>query len=897
MAVTFARRWSPMFGRHAELAALRRLRANGERLVSLVGPPGIGKTRLALELAREAPASQWCELGGCSSAMDVAQGVARTLELHLPASDDPAEHLETVGAALAAREPMLLVLDECEGATHAVATAVTLWREQGTSASFLLTSREALNVPGEAVVPVGPLSLTTSALDRGEALELFVDRARRAAPGFDVGPVDAEHIAAIVTALDGIPLAIELAAARVAVLGCAAIRARLARPLELLARAGPTTGVRDRHRTLRDAIDGSWSLLSGAEQRTLAQCAVIPGTFGIEAAEAIVDAGHDAPPVLDLIHGLQSKSLLAVMEADAGDQRCVRYRLLTSIQSFAREKLACSPEDEHAAFARYAEHVLAVATDAVADLLVVHARGVSRGDATGADWALRAAVALEQHFLARGPLRVYLALLDAALSTPFARVSAVYARALCARGHARHWAGVGGAEADLLAALEVARSCRDRALEARALLDGAEAITAVDASVARERFMAARALFQELGDVEGESKSLGGLGAIAFGAGALEEAHRWWEEGLARAGGTVAAEPALRQQGIHLGNLAALHHTRGNVADARHDYERALAIARQLEDRRVMSVHLCNLGLLLQEEGAISAARAHLQEARALAVQIGNIPNVGALTGLLATLDYEQRDLMAARDRYLEALRILRPGSPRGRWFSLFTAGLAGVEATLGRPSRGRELLDGLAADLAAAADPMLARACAIHAAVVDHAEARCALGEADPADDAGCAVAGERALELLTRARASLGNALDDSAGSDDVRTALRIARHTLDDERGPPLMVGTRGRWYRLPCGRRVELARREGMARLLMALADARLAKPGAPVTIPELLEAGWPGEKMLASAGASRVYVALGALRKSGLSKLLSRTSLGYLLSPTVTLLTPLARRTF
>ncbi len=887
-----------MFGRHAELATLRRLRANGERLLSLVGPPGIGKTRLALELAREAAAAEWCDLGGCSSAMDLAQRVARTLDLHLPASDNPVEHLETVGSALAAREPMLLVLDECEGAIHAVAAAVTLWRELSTGAAFLLTSREALHVPGEHIVPVGPLSLGTSSSDRGEAIELFVDRARRASPGFDVGPVDADHIAAIVTALDGIPLAIELAAARVAVLGCAAIRARLARPLELLARAAPPTAdVRDRHRTLRDAIDGSWSLLSAAEQRTLGQCAVFPGTFGIEAAEAIVDAGPSAPPVLDLIQCLQSKSLLVAMEADVGEQRCVRYRLLASIQSFAAEKLAGSPDDERAALARYAEHVLAAANDAVADLLVVHARGLSRGDTTGADWALRAAVALEHHFFARGPLRVYLTLLDTALSSPFASGSAAHARALCARGHARHWAGVGGAETDLLAALELARSRGDRALEARALLDGAEAISAIDASVARERFMAARALFHDLGDVEGESKSLGGLGAIAFGAGALEDAHRWWEEGLACAAGTHAAEPALRQQGIHLGNLAALHHTRGNVVDARHDYERALAIARQLEDRRVMSVHLCNLGLLLQEEGAIAAARAHLLEARALAAQIGNIPNVGALTGLLATLDYEQKELIAARNRYREAIRILRPGSPRGRWFRLFSAALAGLEATLGRPSHGRELLEGLAADLADAADPMLVRACAIHAAVVDFAEARCELAEADPADDAACAVAGQRALDLLARARASLGDARDDGAGSDDVRTALRIARQTLDDDRGPPLMVGMGGRWYRLPGGRRVELARREGMARLLMALAEARLARPGAPVTIPELLEAGWPGEKMLARAGASRVYVALGALRKSGLSSLLRRTSMGYLLSPAVTLLTPLARRTF
>lgn len=897
---------SAFFGRESELAEIEAHWAAGARIVSLLGAPGIGKTRLALHhLAERAPsdAALFLDLSAARDARDVFSALARLLEVSTRGNDESA-----IVTALAQRGLVLLVLDECEGAAPAVAATLTRLHGAAAKTRFLVTSRERLGVPGERIVVLPPLSAA-------DAVDLFVDRALRARPSFTTGQADAAHVLSIVRALDGVPLAIELAAARASVLDCATIHARLDDRFALL-RSRDNVGPRaSRHQTLRAAIDASWFLLAADEQRVLARCAVFRGAFDITAAEAVMEpcAVEGGRTALDVLQALVDKSLVVTHceEIESGSR--IVFRLLESIREYAESRLA--KDEAEQAFQRHAEYHLAAGRNGVRpvgepvlELHAIHARGLARSSGAGRSLALRASAALESHYFARGPLREYLLLLDQAIDNvehtrgSLEDHSLDLARGLCIRGRVRRLVSVSGVEDDLDEALRLARSHSDAALEARALLDSAEALMGSHPTLAQERFAEARALHRRLGAVDGECKALGGLGAVAVHLGDLPLATKCFEEGLACARGTPGGPCDLRQEGLHLGNLGALHHMQGHLAEARIDYQAAFAVARRRGDDRVAAVQLGNLGLLLQEEGATGDARSHLEEGLSLAMRVGDLLRVGVLRGLLGLLAYEQNDLATARGHLQEAIRVLA-GTPEGRrdrWIWLFTAGLGGVEALLGRPSEGRSLLEAAEREIRTLEDPMLLCAWTIHAAAIDVAEARAILGglqedsraAARDARDAG-------ALSSFARAQRRVATAVEQWRGphaSDDARTASRIlARHLGAAGSGPPMLVGFGGLWFRPPGGARVDLTRREVAARLLDALCRAREESPGCPLAVPELLSAGWPGERVLARAGASRVYVAMGSLRKLGLGKNLARVSGGYFLDPSLTLLTTKVRR--
>lgn len=335
---------SRFVGRARELGDLRRL-LDAARLVTLTGPGGSGKTRLAREAAvATAPRFQrmaWVDLAPLCDAGLLADAVAGALD----APDRTGRHSsESVVAAIGTTR-VLLVLDNCEHLVDACGELAAHLLRRCPALAILATSREALGVPGETAWLVPPLG-------DDERVQLFLDRAQAALPGFALTAGNATAIAEICRRLDGIPLALELAAARVRVLSPEQIVARLDDAFRLLA-AGSRQAV-PRHRTLRAAMTWSHDLLTPHEQLLFRRLSVFAGSFTLEAAEWVcAGAPLDPEEILDGISALVDKSLLVLEPGDS----VARYRLLDTVRQYAAEQLRASG-DEEARTGRYATHYL-----------------------------------------------------------------------------------------------------------------------------------------------------------------------------------------------------------------------------------------------------------------------------------------------------------------------------------------------------------------------------------------------------------------------------------------------------------------------------------------------------------------------------------------------------------
>ena len=333
-------------GRRAELALVRRA-LGAARLVTLTGPGGIGKTRLAIEAASGARRAfrdgVWlAELGDLRDPALLVAKVARSLGL----SDQSGRWaMVTLVDHLRARQ-VLLVIDQCEHLADACAVMADALLRACPGLRIMATSRHVLGVCGEVTIAVPPMSVPADCqpavpadLLRYEAVRLFTDRAADVLPGFTLDAGNSQPVAGVCRRLDGIPLAVELAAVRMRSLSPGQILSRLDSRFPLLSGGGPTD--QPHHRTLQGALDWSYDLLTGAEQDMWRRVSVFAGSFDLDAAEAVCAGGVTTEPVVDLVHGLMAKSILS-----RGTGRGqARYRLLDTIGEFGLCKLRAEGDE------------------------------------------------------------------------------------------------------------------------------------------------------------------------------------------------------------------------------------------------------------------------------------------------------------------------------------------------------------------------------------------------------------------------------------------------------------------------------------------------------------------------------------------------------------------------
>jgi predicted ATPase/DNA-binding winged helix-turn-helix (wHTH) protein len=353
-------------GRERELVEIKRLLSDS-RLLTLVGAGGIGKTRLALQAAAEVVDAyrdgvRFVDFAALRDGALVATTIAQALGV-----------LETAGSALVAslaghlrRRQLLLLLDNCEHVRSDCTALSAALLQAASGLTIVATSREPLQMAGERIYALSPLSLPqadadAAAIDRSEAVQLFVERAGRQQHGFTLTPARAPVVAELCRHLDGIPLALELAAARVRSLSVEQILARIGDRFRLLA-TGAAAAV-PRHQTLRATLDWSFDLLAEDERTVLRRIAVFAGGFTLDAAAAVAaDAALDGYAIVDVLARLVARSLICTDTSKSG----VRYQLLETMRAYALERLAEAGEAEP--FARaHARHVRDVFERAAAD--------------------------------------------------------------------------------------------------------------------------------------------------------------------------------------------------------------------------------------------------------------------------------------------------------------------------------------------------------------------------------------------------------------------------------------------------------------------------------------------------------------------------------------------------
>src|SRR6516165_4296940 len=493
-------------GRGAQMIDLEKLLVDN-RLVTLTGAGGAGKTRLGIEIAARIGAEfgdgvWYVDLAPITHSAVVVLAVARALGL----PDQPGRSTMDTLLRFVRDRQMLVVLDNCEHLLDASAELVVALLGAAPGLTVLATSREPIGVAGEVSWRVPSLSLAD------EAIELFVDRARRARPDFAVDNDNAAAVGEICRRLDGMPLAIELAAARVRALSVAEILEGLRDRFRLLT-GGARTAVR-RQQTLRASVDWSHALLTEPERVVFRRLAVFLGGFDLDAAQAVAGGGDvERYQVLDLVTLLVDKSLVAAENASAR----MRYRLLETVRQYALEKLAESG-DADTVRSRHRDHYTGLAglldapaggdyeqriEQAESEIDNLRAAFLWSRENSDIELALALASSLQPLWLARGRFREGLAAFDAALAddnAPHAEVvPAVRARALADRALLAALMGDADSFEQAQQALAIAREVDDPALLVRALT-ACGPIAAISAETARPYLAEAIGLARELDD-------------------------------------------------------------------------------------------------------------------------------------------------------------------------------------------------------------------------------------------------------------------------------------------------------------------------------------------------------------------------------------------------------------
>jgi predicted ATPase/class 3 adenylate cyclase len=667
---------SSFVGRVQEIAAVE-ARLATTSILTLTGPGGVGKTRLALEVGAHLvdvyPDGVWfVELGNLNEGELIGDAIATAMQLKQPNTGA----IPALVAALTDRS-VLLILDNCEHLLDPVVEVADALLRRCPDLRIVATSREALGMAGESLMPVPSMSLPDSAAPRSpeaferlsacDAVRLFLDRGRAVLPGFALTEENAGAIAQICLRLDGIPLAVELAAARVRSLPPQQIASRLDHRFRLL--TGGSRTALPRHRTLRAAMDWSFDLLPEEEQVLLPRLSVFAGSFSLEAAEAIASGGSvDRDEMIDLLAHLIDRSLL-MPEQDSTE---ARFRMLETIRDYAQERLS-EADEAWEIYGRHRDWFTGLVDQARAGFFAGGEQAAwlvrlsedhdnlraalqwTHEDPDGADAELSLASGLWRFWEIRGHLAEGSAWLERAIARTGGEVSARRANALTGAGILAGQRGDNRAAASFHeAALLLRRELGDAGGIAAACSNMASiAIELGDVDRARELYRESIANTEATGDRQGSAFSWLNLGDLIARHGDPVEA-----DGLyAQAIGIFEALDDTWGMAQGAARQAQAARRRGDAALARTRYAEARTLYQRIEDGRGEARMLVGLGDVAADEGQMPLAETLYRESLALRDRLGDRPGTAAVIERLAGVSTDRPERAARLIGASSALR------------------------------------------------------------------------------------------------------------------------------------------------------------------------------------------------------------------------------------------------
>lgn len=722
-------------GRDAELKDLTGiLGKEGPQLVTVTGPGGTGKTRFSQRLGHHLldlyPGGCWfADLTEAQTTEAVADKVAQAFGVALTSNESASQQVAYI---LEHRKPLLLIIDNFEQVVECAAATVGVWRKRAPHVRFLVTSRALLGLAGEQEYELGPLPVPPTArgtpapdgtatdsedapllpasgagladaIARYDAVKLFLDRARQAKPAFEITEDNAPDIARIVAELDGMPLAIELAAARVPILSPEQMVKKLGQKFQLL--KSSRRDLTPRQQTLLGAIDWSYDMLSDWERRAFEQLSHFRGGFFLDAAEAVVDLSGfpDAPLTMDAVQSLREKSIVRVLDTPYEP----RFAMYLALRDYANEKLRANKHEapfqqlaqRHAEFyVNYVEHWNArvysgdglEALDRLEyekdDIFAIQ-ESAEAGRLGELVMAASTILSIALMLKIRGPADQRVPRLERALHAlphteeelpPDSPINGRELRTLQARlltelAIACHDLGDWNRAADLA----------DRAVDKASPLDASRALaqaleqqaemrrTRGDLAGAHASAEEAGTLYRELKVARGVASCVTIKGQLYTQWGDLDGALRCYEEGLAtcRAAGDRDGEAFI------LNRRGLLLLRRGDLREAAECFETAEEYARELNNRAGLAYFIANRGSVLTREGNFDDALACFREAEMINRETGNRRGIAACLSNRAAVYLREGDLDRAASRYELAEGIYRALGSK--------SGLAG--ATMGR--------------------------------------------------------------------------------------------------------------------------------------------------------------------------------------------------------------------